>query len=131
MGFLPNGDLIVVSLDRKIYLYLFKNKPTTNSTLWKYSQIYDIEIPESLKGENIYCYVYQTKLFLFPYGQLMIQWDLLTMTLDMQYSSECEGFVHMAINRNKTLFAISFSAGKTNIFSMETGMLISSYKSKG
>src|SRR5436853_594018 len=71
MGFLPNGDLIVVSLDNelkdyKIYLYPFENKPITNSTLWEYSQIYDIEIPESLKGERepIKCFIYQEKLFL-------------------------------------------------------------------
>ena len=72
MGFLPNGDLIVVSLDNeledyKFYLYPFENKPTTNSksTLWEYSQIYDIEIPESIK--SIECFVHQTKLFLLFY----------------------------------------------------------------
>ena len=45
MGFLPNGDLIIVSLDEeskdyKIYLYHFNKKP-------EYSHIYDIEINES------------------------------------------------------------------------------------
>ena len=37
MGFLPNGDMILVSTN-KIYLYAFINKPT-NVTLWEYSQV--------------------------------------------------------------------------------------------
>src|ERR1051325_11655716 len=89
-GFLPNGDLIIVSFndelkEYKIYSYSFKNKPATNTTLWKCSQIYDIEFPESLKDEDIKCFVYQTKLFLFYGRRLMTQWNLLTMTFDMQY----------------------------------------------
>jgi len=37
-GFLPNGDLIIVSFsyklkEYKIYSYSFKNKPATNTTL--------------------------------------------------------------------------------------------------
>src|SRR5439155_7545238 len=79
MGFLPNGDLIIVSLDNelkdyKIYLYSFKNKPTVNSTLWKYSQKYDIEIPESLKNKRISCYIYQTKLFIYG-SRSITQWN--------------------------------------------------------
>jgi hypothetical protein len=68
MEFLPNGDLILVSLNvqqtnYKIYLYSIKNKPTTNTNLWKYSQVlYDIEISEGLKEHEIHCFVYQTKL---------------------------------------------------------------------
>src|SRR5947209_5256336 len=77
MGFLPNGDLIIVSLslnkydelkDCKIYCYSVENKPTTNTTCWKCSQICDIELTESLIKDNYYhnCnyfFVYQTELF--------------------------------------------------------------------
>ena len=84
MGFLPNGDLVIVLRDYKIYSYSVDNKPTTNTTLWKCSQIYDIEITKSLKVDEICCFVYQTKLF-FLSKQLMIQWNLLEMTFDMQY----------------------------------------------
>ena len=138
MGFLPNGDLIVVSLDNelkdyKIYLYPFKNKPTTNTTLWEYSQIYDIEIPESLKdlkiefGFNPKCFVHQTKLFFLFYQKLMVQWNLLTMTLDMHYffDRECHS-KNIVINKNQTLLALTFK-DKTDVFSMETGTLVSSY----
>ncbi len=59
MGFLPNGDLILVSLiDRKIYLYSFKNKPKKDATLWGYSQIYDIETPKYLNFDHIDCFVH-------------------------------------------------------------------------
>ena len=135
MGFLPNGDLIVLSLDNelkdcKIYLYPFKNKPTTNSTLWEYSQIYDIEIPESFERElsTIMCFVHQTKLFILFYGKLMVQWNLLTMTLDMHYffDGNCDLGIDMMINKNQTLLAISLR-GKIDVFSMETGTLVSSY----
>src|ERR1700744_3447075 len=61
MGFLPNGDLIIVSSsiedylkDCKIYRYSVENKPTTNTTFWKCSQIYDIEFTESLKYSRSY-----------------------------------------------------------------------------
>src|SRR5204863_9589913 len=61
-GFLPNDDLIIVPLNNelkeyKIYSYSFKNKPATKTTLWKCSQIHDIEIPESLKM-NIFVVLY-------------------------------------------------------------------------
>ena len=82
MGFLPNGDLVIVSRDYKIYLYSVENKPTTNTTLWKCSQIYDIETTEILEYPR--SFVYQTKLF-FLNKRLMIQWNLLEMTFDMQY----------------------------------------------
>jgi len=137
MGFLPNGDLIVVSLDMelkdyKIYLYPFKNKPTTNSTLWEYSQIYDIEIPESFESlgslAEIGCSIYQTKLFLWFYGRLLVQWNLLTMTLDMHYFLDHKLYdIDIVINKNETLFALKLY-DKFDIFSMETGTLISSYK---
>ncbi len=77
MGFRSNGDnedlILVSSIDYKdyktykIYSYSFTNKPTTDTTPWKYDQIYDIEIPESLKVNDeleIDYYVYQTKLFI-------------------------------------------------------------------
>jgi len=62
IGFLPNGDLIIID-GYKIYWYPFKNKPI-NATLWKYSQIYDIEFHEK-ENHDVYCFVRQTKLFLF------------------------------------------------------------------
>ena len=116
MRFLPNGDLILVSLDcksedYKIYLYPFKNKPTTNSTLWEYSQIYDIEIPESFEHElsTIRCLIYQTKLFLLLYCRLMVQWNLLTMTLDMHYFFDRKCYSNnIVINKNQTLLALIF-----------------------
>src|SRR5437763_8881434 len=80
MGFLPDGDLIIVSLNyysKNIYKYSFIDKPT-NATLWEYSQIYDIEIPKSLNKYYIGRFIYQTKLFLFNKGA-MAQWDLSTM----------------------------------------------------
>jgi len=130
MGFLPNGDLIIVSLDDelkdyKFYLYPFKNKPTANITLWEYSQIYDIEIPEILKYKPIMCFVHQTKLFFLFYRRLMVQLNLLTMTLDMHYffDSTCYNIV---MNKNQTLLALSFY-DKIDVFSMETGTLVSSY----
>ena len=128
--FLPNDDLIIVSLDDKlkeykIYSYSFKNKPATNTTLWKCSQIYDIE---SLKDEDIKCFVYQTKLFLIYGRRLMTQWDLSTMIFDMQYFTD--GFPcnsNIVINKNQTLLALNTSYNRFYVFSMETGTLISKY----
>ena len=129
MGFLPNGDLIIVSLndeleEYKIYSYSFKNKPATN-TIWKCSQIYVIEFPESFKDEDIACFVYQTKLFLIYECRLMTQWNLLTMTFDMQYFIDGIPDV-IVINKNQTLLALSLDY-KVDVFSMETGTRISSY----
>ena len=136
-GFLPNGDLIMVSLDKeskdyKIYLYPFKNKPTANSTLWEYSQIYDIEIPESLKDEEVHCFVHQTKLFLVFGHQSMFQWNLSTMAFDMQYFFDykptdfLDNFKNfqIVINKNETLLALNVNK-IMYVFSMETGTLIS------
>ena len=63
----------------------------------------------------------------------MTQWDLSTMTLKMRYN--LVGYKHnesIVINKNQTLLAINFnfielSMETTNVFSMETGMLVSSY----
>ena len=136
MGFLPNGDLILISLDNKlkdykIYLYHFKNKPTANSTLWEYSQIYDIEFPESLKSVNIEHRVYQTKLFLILGCRSMIQWNLSssTMSFDMQYFFDYEDSpCNVVINKNKTLLALLADDKYVDIFSMETGTRISRYE---
>jgi len=133
MGFLPNGDLIIVSVDKKlkeykIYLYPFKNKPTANSTLWE-SQIYDIEIPENLKSEVINCWVDQTKLFLVLGSRSMIQWNLLTMSFDMQYFFGCESYIdYIVTNKNQTILALKFGYKGIGIFSMETGIRISRYE---
>ena len=141
-GFLPNGDLIMVSLDKeskdyKIYLYPFKNKPTANTVLWEYSQVYDIEIHESLKSEDINCVVYQTKLFL--YGcQSITQLDLSTMAFDMQYFFDYKpkirywhtNLAEIVVNKNQTLLALlsrNNQIYQIDIYSMETGVHVSRY----
>ena len=125
MGFLPNGDLVLTSLDDKIYLYSFKNKPTTEASLWEYSQVYDIE-NESLHKRSIQFYVYQTKLFIFDRLQL-IQWDLSKMTFEKQYDLVNESYIsNLVINKNQTLLALDID-GKIDIFSMETETWISKY----
>ncbi|RIA84731.1 hypothetical protein C1645_831819 [Glomus cerebriforme] len=132
IGFLPNGDLIQVSLynDSKIYKYCFTNKPN-NTASWEYSQIYDIEDLENLK-EYTYkcCIICRTKLFLFvrQEGMLILQFDLLTMTLDRQYLFSCESttFPTTVINKSQTLCASAIS-NYVCIFSMESGMLISKF----
>src|SRR5690349_15139002 len=66
MGFLPNGDLILVSLkykDCKIYCYSVENKPMTSTTSWECSQIHEVElITESLRCSygKLRCFVCQT-----------------------------------------------------------------------
>ena len=135
MEFLSNGDLILISSnyelkDYKIYLYSFMNKPT-NTTLWEYSQIYDIETHDILKKQVIDYFVYQTKLFLFS-GGLVTQWDLLTMTFEMQYNLISEYVYNMAINNSQTLLALytgkyKIIDNKIDIYSMETGIHISRY----
>ena len=112
-------------------MYSFKNKPT-NSTLWEHSQTYDIEFHKSYKRHEIDCFVYQTKLFLFNNG-LITQWDLSTMTIEMQYNvnvSDNRNFVvnDIVVNKNQTLLALhDYQDKKTDIYSMETGMWISRY----
>ena len=142
IGFRPNGDLILVLLDSKlkyyrIYLYSFKNRPTANSTLWERSQVYDIEIPESLNAEKILCFIRQTKLFLVVGYRSMIQWNLSTMTFEMQYFFDYKdgGIIDFKIvtNKSQTLLALEYTEitiynsekHKTDIYSMETGMRIS------
>ena len=124
MGFLPNGDLILVD-HKNIYKYSFINKPT-NESLWKYSQIYNI----NPFGNP---FVYQTKLFIFNEG-LMTQWDLSTMTLEMQYNVRSYySHYSMVINKNQTLLALHPLPQKVehdkqiDIYSMETGVHISRY----
>ena len=127
-GFLPNGDLIIVSLNDKLKdkMYSFKNKPATNTTLWKCSQIYDIEIPaERLKDGKITYFICQTKLFLIYGNRLMTQWNLLTMTFDMQYFIDDYPY-NIVTNKKQTLLALG-SYNKMDVFSMENGTLISSY----
>ncbi|GET59298.1 hypothetical protein GLOIN_2v1784920 [Rhizophagus irregularis DAOM 181602=DAOM 197198] len=97
IGSLPNGDLIQVSPgDHKIYKYHFTDKPK-NTVPWEYSQIIDIEIPESLNGQVEGCSIYQTKLFLIVNG------------------------LQITMNKNQTLLATNVVA---HIYSMENGMLI-------
>jgi hypothetical protein len=148
MGFLPNGDLILISLDDcKIYLYSFKNK--SESTPWKYSQTYDIEIPKSLRMHRIECFICQTKLFLININEgCIMQWNLLRtfpkssmsflyinfLAFDMQYNlfelniSKNGPFLefNMVTNQNQTLLALN-NGLNIDIFSMETGIWISRY----
>jgi hypothetical protein len=130
MGFLPNGDLILISLDNKIYLYSFKNKPITTTILWDYSRsyntMYDTETPENVKELGIQFLVYQTKLFLFN-RLLLVQWDLLEMTFEVEYNLINDDRIsNVVINQNQTLLALDIN-GEIDIFSMETGMWISKY----
>ncbi|PKC68902.1 hypothetical protein RhiirA1_533856 [Rhizophagus irregularis] len=124
IGFLPN-DLIQVSVrNRKIYKYCLKDRPI-NTVLWEYSQINDIEIPESLYGQvkNLRCTICRTKLFLIVKGckTTILQFDLLTMNLERQYIANANSLSSMVVmNTNQTLLAYYCF-----IFSMKNGMLIS------
>ena len=136
MGFLPNGDLVLVSSsitnylkDYKIYRYSVENKPTTNTTFWKCSQIYDIELTEHINDYYYsYFFVYQTKLFFInTHKKLMFQWNLSTMTFDMQYFLDDFDYFskfEIVINKNQTLLALNY---RFYVFSMETGTLIFKY----
>ncbi|GBC04685.1 hypothetical protein RclHR1_05800012 [Rhizophagus clarus] len=80
-----------------------------NTDPWEYSQIYDIVIPESLYRQTTIC---RTKLFLIVEGCkiLMLQFDLLTMNLERQYTLELLKFpITIVINKNQTILAIDFS----------------------
>src|SRR5688572_25044426 len=126
MEFLPNGDLILISLDDKIYFYSFKNKPTKNETLWKYSQVYDAKTENLNEQLGFQFYLYQTKLFISD-GHQLIQWDLSKMTFEMQYDLVSDDYIsNLVINKNQTLLALDIN-GEIDIFSMETGMWISKY----
>jgi hypothetical protein len=129
IGFLPNGDLIHVSVrDHKIYKYCFTDKPK-NTVPWEYSQIIDIEIPESLNNQiKFECSIYRTKLFLIVSNiDRMLQFDLLTINLEKKYTGSIPyPYLEMTMNKSQTLLAIG-SLYDTYIFSMENGMLI--YKS--
>ena len=126
MGFLPNGDLVLISLDDKIYLYSFENKPTTKTNLWKYSQVYDTET-KSLHELGIQFYVYQTKLFIFD-GLQLIQWDLIKMTFEKQYDLVNDNYIsNLVINKNQTLLALNQYGEQIDVYSMETGISVSRY----
>ncbi|CAB4412628.1 unnamed protein product [Rhizophagus irregularis] len=125
VGFLPNGDLIQVSLrDRKIYKYGFTDKPK-NTVPWEYSQIIDIEIPESLNGQ-VELAIYRTKLFLnIVNNSKMFQFDLLTMNLERKYHEfTLYSEDQITVNKNQTLLAIGSGNDTISIYSMENGMLI-------
>ncbi|CAB4392522.1 unnamed protein product [Rhizophagus irregularis] len=128
MGFLPNGDLIQVSLrDRKIYKYCFTDKPK-DTVPWEYSQIIDIEIPESLNGQ-VESAIYRTKLFLnIVNNSKMFQFDLLTMNMNLERKyHEFTLYLEdqITVNKNQTLLlAIGSGEDTINIYSMENGMLI-------
>ncbi|RIA90148.1 hypothetical protein C1645_849677 [Glomus cerebriforme] len=129
IGFLPNGDLVQVSVrDRKIYKYCFTSKPK-NTDPWEYSQINDIKIPESLYSKfGLYCSIYRTKLFLVVSNRKMLQFDLLTMNLERQYHEFTDHWKPITVNKNQTLFATVLN-NSTCIYSMENGMLILKHES--
>ncbi|CAI2183477.1 19376_t:CDS:2, partial [Funneliformis geosporum] len=144
MGFLPNGDLVLVSLtDFKIYVYSYKSKPKTDKAPWEYSKVYDIEIP-GRSDEYVDCLVYQaaniTKLFIstttkyYEYDTVttISQLDLSTMSFEMQYhlSDSYKAFdldrslSNIVINQNQTLLALNIKE-VIYVFSIETGIQIS------
>ena len=126
MGFLPNGDLVLISLDDKICLYYYKDRPATDVNYWQYSQVYDIEIPDSLNELGIQFYVYQTKLLIFN-GIIMVQWNLSEMTFDMKYNLINNDYIsHVVINKDQTLLALDIN-GEIDVFLMDTGACISKY----
>ncbi|CAB4436776.1 unnamed protein product [Rhizophagus irregularis] len=120
-GFLPDGDIILIddeSIDYKIYKY---SGPTRNV-----KEIFNIRNSKSLKEY----FIYQTKLFLFnEFG--FIQWDLSKMSVDMEYIYLFDYDIirhdpfNLVINKNQTLLALNINP-KIDIFSMETGVWISS-----
>jgi hypothetical protein len=128
IGFLPNGDLIQVSLsDRKIYKYCLTDKPK-DTVPWKYSQINDVEISESLYGQygqvtKLSCSICRTKLFLIVKNKptLILQFNLSTMNLERQYTLDTTN-TPVIISKNQTLLAV-----ENCIFSMENGMVILEY----
>ncbi|PKY57046.1 hypothetical protein RhiirA4_477838 [Rhizophagus irregularis] len=125
IGFLSNGDLIQgLSSERKIYKYCFTDKPK-NTVPWEYSQIIDIEIPESLNGQ-VELAIYRTKLFLnIVNNSKMFQFDLLTMNLERKYHEfTLYSEDQITVNKNQTLLAIGSGNDTISIYSMENGMLI-------
>ncbi|GES97854.1 hypothetical protein GLOIN_2v1882411 [Rhizophagus clarus] len=118
IGFLPYGDLIQVSLGyRKIYKYCLTDKPK-ETVPWKYSQINDIEIPKSYyhKIDKLTCSICRIKLFLIvafeSSSKKLLQFDLLTMNLERQYTLETDVFYYFSrpviMNKNQTLLATEY-----------------------
>lgn len=136
MGFLPNGDLIIVptSYGSKIHkIYKYSKSDIMDIKL---SQIYDIDIPNNQFNELVIsCYIYQKKLFIFHlHLRQLTQWNLLTMKLEMQYDlyTLIIGFIpigdieRIIINENETLLALSIKIINTIYFfviSMKTGLI--------
>ncbi|PKY47235.1 hypothetical protein RhiirA4_462362, partial [Rhizophagus irregularis] len=92
-----------------------------NTVPWEYSQIIDIEIPESLNSQIADKYsMYRTKLFLTVDDTdcKMLQFDLLTMNLERKYPEFTLGR-QIKMNENQT-----FLMTNAHIYSMENGMLI-------
>ena len=133
MGFLPDGDLIMVltaygSKIHKIYKY-----STSNTGEIKLSQVYDIDISNDQFDELlISCYIYQKKLFIFhAYLLQLTQWNLSTMKLEMQYDLNYPtgfpsgGINKIIVNKNETLLALNINIGNFIHFcviSMKTGL---------
>ena len=149
MGFLPNDDLnILVSSynNFKIYSYSFKElNDNNNTTLWKYSQIYNIEDHHGIldkqiklyeqKKSHIKSFICQKNLFLINKG-LMTQWKwkLKRKTIEMQtqYNLVDVNRFSIVINKDKTLLALALSVKNQekkiiDIYSMKNGIRISRY----
>ena len=114
-------------------MYSFVKKPTSDADPWEYSHVYDIEIHKSLKNDNISVkhFVYQKKLFLFNHG-LVTQWDQWDLTkMEKQYNLYGNDVYKIVTNKNQTLLALHTASDdknkKIDIYSMETGVQISSY----
>ncbi|CAB4434348.1 unnamed protein product [Rhizophagus irregularis] len=102
MGFLPNGDLILVSSvvhDHMIFLYSRENLSSPQL-------LYKIRFQSSNKYEVDYVnyYILQTKLFIFNDG-FLTQWDLSPKTpkKEMHYDLTSNIIIKIVINKNQTL----------------------------
>lgn len=134
-GFLPNGDMILVKLDKdddfcdKLRIYTISKYPFENNKHANTPQIHNIEIPGGVI--DFRQFLYQSKLFFFhEYG--LIQWDLSNMSVEMEYSylfdyiCDLDRPLNLVINKNQTILALN-ACSKVDIFSMESGMWISRY----
>ena len=155
MGFLPNDDLnILVSSSYynnfKIYSYSFKEL-NNNTTLWKYSQIYNIEEDHhgildkqiklyEQKKSHIKSFICQKNLFLINKG-LMTQWKWKleekgkTIKMQTQYNLvdvNSSSIKSIVINKDQTLLALALSVKNQekkiiDIYSLKNGIRISRY----
>ena len=84
-------------------------------------------------GPIRFCHVTLAFVDFLDFGRRsLIQWNLSTMTFDMQYFFDYKDFPNnIVINNNQTLLALKDGDKCVNIFSMETGIRISRYEREG